>query len=75
MPQMMDQFAAPMAKFLNVAIMRYDIHAAILWTSVVELFMVIILIMIFDSFQNQADMVWIHVLHLPRGVFGIYMAS
>ena len=55
--------------------MRYDIHGAILWSSVVELFMLIVLIMVFDSFQNQADMIWIHVLHFPRGLLGLYLAS
>ena len=42
--------ATQISKILNIAIMRYDIHGAILWSSVVELFMLIVLIMVFDSF-------------------------
>ena len=45
-----EQIAGPMVKILNIAIKRYDLHSAILWTSVVELFMLIILIMLFDSY-------------------------
>jgi hypothetical protein len=47
----------------------------LVWTSALELFLIILIIVAFDSFGGKADMIWIHMIHLPKAIVIIYGAT
>ena len=53
--------------------MIYELNSAMYWVSVLELTVFSIVLILFFSLPSQMAYVFLHLMHVPRGIIGLFI--
>ncbi len=57
----------------NIEIVLYELHSTMYWVSVLELTVFSIALVMFFSLPSQMAFVFLHLMHVPRGILGLFI--